>query len=202
MSFVYALCQQKLLFAPMGEFLILQPDDKFSPNHDLLPRGSGLYLLTCPASDVAKAEKQIRAAQAVFLNSPHPLEILSDRSAYGSEGTIQRDHDMISYLKSVRNVIRQDLNRIRKARRDHRRKVWWPLVARSGVNAGVIVSRPVTTGNTIGRGQFNFSGMVQTGRESLKRFSTLVASQHMHLLVVLLFPARLLVLGTFSFIDK
>ncbi|KAH6758052.1 alpha/beta-Hydrolases superfamily protein [Perilla frutescens var. hirtella] len=189
------LDKQKLLYTPMGELLILQPDDKFSPNHELLPPGSGLYVLTCPASDISEAERQIRAAQAVFLNSPHPLEILGDRNAYGSDGSIQRDHDMLSYLKSVRDVIRQDLNRIRKARREQRRKVWWPLVAPSGVNAGVIVSRPVGSGSTFGQGQLNFSGMVRTGRESLKRFSTLVASQHMHLLVVLMFPARLLLLG-------
>lgn len=68
-------------------------------------------------------------------------------------------------------------------------------MAPSGVNGSVIVSRPVGSGNSIGQGQFNFSGMVRRGRESLKRFSTLVASQHMHLLVVLMFPARLLVLG-------
>ncbi|KAK6120148.1 hypothetical protein DH2020_046054 [Rehmannia glutinosa] len=93
------LNKQKLLYAPMGELLILQPDNKFSPSHDLLPRGSGLYLLTCPDSDITDPEKQIQAAQTVFLNSPHPLEILSDRSAYGSGGSIQRDHDMNSYLK-------------------------------------------------------------------------------------------------------
>ncbi|KAL8557847.1 hypothetical protein ACS0TY_005084 [Phlomoides rotata] len=178
------LTKQKLLYAPMGELLILQPDDKFSPNHELLPPGSGLYLLTCP-------EKQIRAAQTEFFNSPHPLEILSDRSAYGSEGTVQRDHDMNSYLKSVRNVIRQDLIHIRKVRRDYRRKVWWPIVAPSGVNTGLIVSRPVSSG----RGQFILSGMVRTSQETWRRFS----SQHMHLLLVLLFPARLLVLGTFIF---
>ncbi|KAI3449412.1 hypothetical protein Pfo_006077 [Paulownia fortunei] len=195
------LNKQKLLYTPMGEFLILQPDNKFSPSHDLLPSGSGLYLLTCPESDVAEAEKQIQAAQAAFLNSPHPLEILSDRSAYGSGGSIQRDHDMNSYLKSIRNVLRQELSRIRKARRERRRKVWWPLVAPRGVNAGIIVSRPVMPDNMIGQGQLNFSGIVQTGRESLKRFSRLVASQHMHLLVVLLFPARLLILGTCSLIS-
>lgn len=191
------LNNQKLLFAPMGEFLILQPDDKFSPNHDLLPSGSGLYLMSCPASDTTEAEKQIQAAQSVFLNSPHPLEILSDRSAYGSGGTIQRDHDMNSYLKSVRNVIRQELNNIRKAKRKQRRRVWWPLVSPSGVNAGIVVRRYVESGN-MGHGQFNFAGILQSGKESLKRFSTLVASQHMHLLVVLLFPARLLIVGTFS----
>ncbi|GFP80619.1 hypothetical protein PHJA_000205200 [Phtheirospermum japonicum] len=175
------------------QLLILQPDDTFSPSHDLLPPGGGLYLLTGPATDIAKSANKIRAAQAVFLNSPHPLEILSDRSAYGSEGNIQRDHDMSSYLKSVRNVIRQELNRMRKARRDHRRRVLWPLVGPTGVNGGgVVVSRRANM--MMGRGRFDFSGMVRTGRASLKRFSTLVASQHMHLVVV--------VLGTYcSFID-
>lgn len=191
------LNNQKLLFAPMGEFLILQPDEKFSPNHDLLPSGSGLYLLNCPVSDSTEAEKQLQAAQSVFLNSPHPLEILSDRSAYGSGGTVQRDHDMTSYLKSVRNVIRHELNNIRKAKRKQRRRVWWPLVSPSGVNAGIVVRRYVESGS-MGHGQINFAGILQSGKESLKRFSTLVASQHMHLLVVLLFPARLLVVGTFS----
>lgn len=196
-SHVCFFYQQKLLFAPMGEFLILQPDDKFSPNHDLLPSGSGLYLLNCPISDSTEAEKQLQAAQTVFLNSPHPLEILSDRSAYGSGGTVQRDHDMNSYLKSVRNVIRHELNNIRKAKRKQRRRVWWPLVSPNGVNAGIIVRRYVESGS-MGHGQFNFAGILQSGKESLKRFSTLVASQHMHLLVVLLFPARLLIVGTSS----
>ena len=193
--FIFLL--QKLLFAPMGEILILQPDEKFSPNHHLLPSGTGLYLLSCPLSDSNDAEKQLQAAQMVFFNSPHPLEILRDRSAYGSEGTIQRDHDMNSYMKSVRGVIRQELNRIRKARREKRRKVWWPLVAPRGVNAGIIVGKPMISIN-IGQDRVNFSGILHTGGESLKRFSRLVASQHMHLFIVLLFPARLLLLGAYS----
>ncbi|CBI36930.3 unnamed protein product, partial [Vitis vinifera] len=159
------LNNQKVLYSPMGEFLILQPEEKHSPHHHLLPSGSGLYLLSRPVSDANDAERQLLAAKLVFLNSPHPLEILSDSSAYGSDGTIQRDHDMKSYLRSVRSVIRQEQNSIRKTKREQRRK-----------------------------DQFNFSGILQTGRESLKRFSRLVASQHMHLLVVLLFPTRLFLL--------
>ncbi|KAM7521425.1 hypothetical protein LguiA_011327 [Lonicera macranthoides] len=196
------LNNQKLLYAPMGEFLILQPDEKFSPRHHLLPSGSGLYLLSCPVSDANEADKQIRAAQAVFLNSPHPLEILSERSAYGSEGTIHRDHDMNSYLKTVRNVIRQELNRLRKSKRERRRKVWWPLVVPRGVNAGIVVGRAVgVTGNMVVQGQLNLTGLLHTGRESLKRFSRLVASQHMHLVVLFLFPAKLLILGAYSVIS-
>ncbi|CAB4291919.1 unnamed protein product [Prunus armeniaca] len=194
------LSNQKLLYSPMGELLILQPDEKFSPNHHLLPSGSGLYLLSCPLSDASDAEKQLRDARLVFLNSPHPLEILSDRSAYGSEGTIQRDHDVSSYLKSVREVIRQELNQMRKARRQQRLKVWWPLVALRSVHGGVIVGRPEASFN-MGHEQLNFSGMLQTGKESLKRFSRLVASQHMHLFVVLLVPVRLLLLGAYSVIS-
>ncbi|XP_020226496.1 phospholipase A1 PLIP2, chloroplastic [Cajanus cajan] len=189
------LNKQKLLYAPMGYLLILQPDEKFSPNHHLLPSGSGLYILCCPLSKSDYTEKQLRAAQMVFLNSPHPLEILSDRSAYGSGGSIQRDHDMNSYLMSVRTVIRQELKQIRKAKREQQqqRKVWWPLVLPRGIDAGILSGMSMISVN-VGQRQSAFSGMIRTGRKSLKRFSRLVTSQHMHLLVLLWFPARLLLL--------
>ncbi|GAB2298368.1 hypothetical protein Dimus_032434 [Dionaea muscipula] len=181
------LKSQKLLYAPMGEFLILQPDGNFSPPHDLLPSGSGLYLLCSTVADAKEAEKQLRVAKNVFLNTPHPLEILSDRSAYGNGGTIQRDHDMNSYLRCVRGVIRQELKRIRKAEREHRRKFWWPLVAPHLIDTGVIVG----SGNP-DPGQLNFAVIARTGTETLKRLSRFVASRHMHLLIVFLFPVRLL----------
>ncbi|ESW17156.1 hypothetical protein PHAVU_007G215600 [Phaseolus vulgaris] len=194
------LNKQKVLYTPMGSLLILQPDEKFSPSHHLLPSGSGLYLLCCPFSESNNTDKQLRAAQTVFLNSPHPLEILSDRSAYGSGGSIQRDHDMNSYFKSVRTVIRQELKQIRKSKREQRRKVWWPLVLPRGMDTRIVAGRSMISIN-VGQRQSSFSGMIQTGRESLKRFSRLVTSQHMHLFVLLLFPARLLLLGTYSLIS-
>ncbi|BAT95779.1 uncharacterized protein HKW66_Vig0247540 [Vigna angularis] len=188
------LNKQKVLYTPMGNLLILQPDEKFSPSHHLLPSGSGLYLLCCPLSESKDTDKQLRAAQTVFLNSPHPLEILSDRSAYGSGGSIQRDHDMNSYLKSVRTVIRQELNQIRKVKRELRRKVWWPLVLPRGMDTSNVAGRSMIS-IKVGQRQSSFSGMIQTGRQSLKRFRRLVTSQHIHLFVLLLFPARLLLLG-------
>ncbi|XP_042475737.1 phospholipase A1 PLIP2, chloroplastic-like [Macadamia integrifolia] len=194
------LKDQKLLYEPMGELLILQPEEKFSPHHHLLPSGSGLYLLKGPGSDTSDAEKHLRAAQTVFLNSPHPLEILSDRSAYGSDGTIYRDHDMNSYLKSVRVVVRQELNRIRKTKREHRRQMWWPFVAPRIIHVGTIVDKNVASDNT-GQHQPSLSGIFRNGRPTLKRFSRSVASQHLHLLVVLLFPARLLLLATDALIS-
>ncbi|KAJ4968072.1 hypothetical protein NE237_014773 [Protea cynaroides] len=194
------LKNQKLLYTPMGELLILQPEEKFSPHHQLLPSGSGLYILTGPVSDSCDAEKELQAAQSVFLNSPHPLEILSDRSAYGSNGTIYRDHDMNSYFKSVRDVIRHELNVIRKAKREHRRQLWWPLVPSRSIHAGIIMAKRVASSD-MDQHQLSLSGIFRNGRQSLKRFSRLVASQHMHLLVVLLFPARLLLLGAYTLIS-
>ncbi|ESQ36673.1 hypothetical protein EUTSA_v10006955mg [Eutrema salsugineum] len=190
------LNKQSMLYSPMGKLLILQPDETFSPGHDLLPPGNGLYLLTgdyeSPVNEGSEEEQRLRAAQTVFLNTPHPLDILSDRSAYGSGGTIQRDHDMNSYLKSVRSVIRKEVNQIRRAKREHRRSLWWPiLVARESGSAGIAM------GNRQINGQ-GFSGMMKTGRKSLQRFSRLVASQHMPLIVVLLFPVKLLCLGAFN----
>ncbi|KAJ4957030.1 hypothetical protein NE237_013813 [Protea cynaroides] len=194
------LKEQKLLYAPMGELLILQPEEKFAPHHHLLPSGSGLYLLKGPMPNSSDAEKQLRVAQNVFLNSPHPLEILSDRSAYGSDGTIYRDHDMNSYVKSMRGVIRQELNRIRKAKREHRRQMWWHLVAPRIIHAGIISDTHLASGN-MSKHQPNLFGIFSNGRQTVKRFSRLVASQHLHLLIVLLLPARLLLLGTFTLIS-
>ncbi|KAK5812325.1 phospholipase A1 PLIP2, chloroplastic-like [Gossypium arboreum] len=194
------LNNQNLLYAPMGQLLILQPDEKFSPPHHLLPSGIGLYFLTSPFSNEDSEEKLLRAAQRIFFNSPHPLDILSDRSAYGSEGTIIRDHDMKSYLKFVREVIRQEQNRIRKTKREQRRKDWWSLVLSRGVSAGIVLGRSITT-TGLHQGQFNLAVVLQTGRASLKRFGKLVASRDMHLLVILLLPAKLLLLGAYHVIN-
>nr|VDD59606.1 unnamed protein product [Brassica oleracea] len=177
------LNKRSVLYSPMGELLILQPDESFSPGHELLPPGNGLYLLTDEDTE------EERAAQTLFLNTPHPLDILGDRAAYGSSGTIQRDHDMNSYLKAVRSVIRKEVSQIRREKREHRRSLWWP----------VLVTRESSgrSGRQINGGQ-DFSGMMKTGRKSLQRFSRLVASQHMPLIVVLLVPVKLMFLGAFN----
>ena len=112
---------QKLLYSPMGKIFILQPDEKSSPSHPLLPSGNALYALdktqcACPAS-------AIRA----FINCPHPLETLSDPTAYGSEGTILRDHDSSNYLKAVNGVLRQHTKTVlRRVRRQGNHM--WPLL--------------------------------------------------------------------------
>ncbi|KAK4756520.1 hypothetical protein SAY87_006647 [Trapa incisa] len=186
------LTNEKHLYSPMGELLILQPEESFSPHHHLLPSGSGLYLLRCLLSDVTKAQKQIRAAQKLFFDSPHPLEILSDRSAYGSGGTIQRDHDMNSYLMSVEAVIRQEQIRIKE--RQQMMKFQWALLGSSEMSNGIVLDRTLSSAY-LGQHQFTFLGILRASQESLKRFSQFISSQRMHLFMVLLLPWRLLLLG-------
>lgn len=161
----------------MGELLILQPEERYSPHHHLLPPGSGLYSL---AGDHRRT--LLAAAQSLFLNSPHPLEILSDRAAYGFEGAIYRDHDVHAYVRSIRAVIRRDLESLRKARSERRprRRTWWPLVALRGIDGGL---------------QLSVSVVVEGGRESLRRLGQLVISRHLNVLLVFLLPAKILFMG-------
>ena len=118
---------QKILYSPMGKLFILQPDENSSPPHPLLPMGSALYALDstqCGFSGVSSA----------FLNSPHPLETLSDPTAYGSEGTILRDHDSSNYLKAMNSVLRQHTRMVvRKARKQ--RNLLWPLLISPSPNS-------------------------------------------------------------------
>ncbi|KAG5626598.1 hypothetical protein H5410_011816 [Solanum commersonii] len=122
------LNKNKLLYSPMGKIFIIQPDEKSSAPHPLLPPGSGIYSLDSTSCAFT------RRALTVFLNSPHPLEILSVPTAYGSGGTILRDHDSSNYLKAVNNIIRQRTKLlVRRARKQ--RNLIWPLLASQSPHA-------------------------------------------------------------------
>ncbi|KAK6285779.1 hypothetical protein POUND7_011958 [Theobroma cacao] len=115
------LLKNKLLYTPLGKVFILQPNEKLSPPHPLIPPGSALYAL-----DNTHCEYSTKALRA-FLNCPHPLDTLSDLTAYGSEGTILRDHDSSNYLKAVNGVLRQD-KRVDVRRARIQRSLLWPLL--------------------------------------------------------------------------
>ncbi|KAK6141076.1 hypothetical protein DH2020_025188 [Rehmannia glutinosa] len=119
------LNKNKLLYSPMGKIFILQPDEKSSPPHPLLPQGTALYTLNNTNSSLTKS------ALRAFLNSPHPIETLSDPTAYGSEGTILRDHDSSNYLKAVNEVIRQHMRLVVRKARKQRNQLWPLLTSRS-----------------------------------------------------------------------
>ena len=106
----------------MGKIFILQPDEKTSPAHPLLPPESALYSL-----DNTKCGYSPSVLRA-FLNRPHPLETLSDPTAYGSEGTILRDHDSSNYLKAVNGLLRQNSKLLLRRIRKQRINQLWPLL--------------------------------------------------------------------------
>ncbi|XP_068340201.1 phospholipase A1 PLIP1, chloroplastic-like [Pyrus communis] len=115
------LIKNKTLYSPIGKLFILQPDERLSPPHPLLPMGSALSVLDNTqsgfSSDIFRA----------FLNSPHPLETLGDPTAYGSEGTILRDHDSNNYLKDINKILRKHTRMVvRKVRKQ--RNLLWPLL--------------------------------------------------------------------------
>ncbi|KAJ6972489.1 phospholipase A1 PLIP1 [Populus alba x Populus x berolinensis] len=120
-SICYSL-RLKFLYSPLGKLFILQPDEKSSPPHPLLPPGSALY-----AFDKTQHSFAASAIKA-FLNCPHPLETLSDPTAYGSEGTILRDHDSSNYLKAVNNVLRQNSKMVGWKVQEWGNQLW-PLLA-------------------------------------------------------------------------
>ncbi|XP_071741626.1 phospholipase A1 PLIP1, chloroplastic [Rutidosis leptorrhynchoides] len=115
------LNRSSLLYTPLGKMFILQPDEKSSPHHPLLPPGSALYAMENTHRGPTKA------AIRTFLNSPHPIETLQHPTAYGSDGTILRDHDSSNYLKAVNGIIRQHTKTfIRKPR--EQKNLLWPLL--------------------------------------------------------------------------
>lgn len=119
---------QKLLYTPMGKVFILQPDETSSPSHPLLPRGIALYALENPQSGSSKR------ALMTFLNSPHPLETLRNPTAYGSDGTILRDHDSSNYLKAVNGVIRQHTKPVNRTD-TRQRNLLWPILTSQSPHA-------------------------------------------------------------------
>eukprot|EP00897_Mesotaenium_endlicherianum_P002744 jgi/Mesen1/2498/ME000159S01612 len=129
------LHHQKLLYAPMGTMVVLQPDASQAPSHPLLPAGSGLYEVKHPdqndaalAHHAERCHSEVRAAQRAFLNTPHPLEILSDPQSYGTDGAISRDHDPRNYMRAIASILKQEKRRVRRIQGQQRRQMWWPLV--------------------------------------------------------------------------
>ncbi|RDX84111.1 hypothetical protein CR513_34890, partial [Mucuna pruriens] len=95
------LIKNKVLYSPLGKIFILQPDEKTSPPHPLLPSGSGFYAVDNSMSGYSPIVLR------TFLNQPHPIETLSNPTAYGSDGTVLRDHDCNNYLKAVNEILGQ-----------------------------------------------------------------------------------------------
>lgn len=111
------------MYSPVGKIFILQPDSKSSPPHPLLPPDKGFYALDSPSTSPNGGD-----AMRAFLNVPHPLEILSDPTAYGSEGAIIRDHDSSNYLRVVNALLRDHHPKKMVAPEEARKKLQRPSV--------------------------------------------------------------------------
>ncbi|KAL9234538.1 hypothetical protein vseg_009397 [Gypsophila vaccaria] len=115
------LNKHKMLYSPVGRIFIIQPSEKLSPPHPMLPPGCGLYAF----DNTQRATSTV--ALRTFMNTPHPLETLSNPTAYGSEGTIIRDHDSKNYTKAVSDVLKQYRKfAFRNVRKE--RHLEWPLI--------------------------------------------------------------------------
>jgi hypothetical protein len=55
-----------------------------------------------------------RAALSALLNSPHPLDILADVSAYGPRGSVSRYHNPFSYTRALANEQRRRKGALRR----------------------------------------------------------------------------------------
>lgn len=221
------LNNQKLLYAPMGYLVILQPDEIVAPSHPLLPVGNGLYLLRHPINgEDTENATQLRAAQRAFLNMPHPLEILSDPGAYGFEGAISRDHDPRSYTKVLHSVLRHELKRMRRLQREQRRQLWWPLVmaessslAQKGPKVGMDMDQPRISGAAspaVGKRSLVFKQPVNYAiadkiefpygkisfwgfhKETFSRYARLVASQHVQMGMLVILSVRMVIMEGLS----
>lgn len=148
---------QRLIYAPMGEIVIMQPEEDQAPGHPLLPPGSGLYSLNIPSQrgvienaneNPLRSLRELQSAERAFLNVPHPIEILSDRRAYGSDGTIFRDHDCRNYLKALRRMQhnagkqRKERKQRRRALKEFRRQLWVSLVEGGDVDRSHFYREP------------------------------------------------------------
>ncbi|EEC71102.1 hypothetical protein OsI_02886 [Oryza sativa Indica Group] len=129
------LNNQRMLYTPMGTTYILQPDGAASPPHPFLPEGAALFRLDPEGRAERPARHVVASALRAFLNSPHPLETLSDLSAYGSEGAILRDHESSNYFRALNALTR--VPRRRKQPEivwqlpgvERLQQYWWPGIA-------------------------------------------------------------------------
>lgn len=172
---------QKLMYAPMGQMMVLQPDHQQAPGHPFLPTGSALYQIQNPKQEgpsesdmglhgVVKATaKEVRSAERSFLNTPHPLEILSDPSSYGTEGTISRDHDSRSYMRAVNTALKEEFKKWRRLERDRRRQLWGPLT-RTKSGKGLI--KPLSDAITSVE-----NGGISAEREKLRRSISFIETE-------------------------
>lgn len=137
----------KALYTPMGATYILQPDSSASPRHPFLPEGAALFRLDPDDAAERPPRALVASSLRAFLNSPHPLETLSDLSAYGAGGAILRDHESSNYFRALSALARAPPRRRKQPEIvwqlpgvERLQQYWWPGIAGTVIPAPVAVS--------------------------------------------------------------
>ena len=104
------------LFRPRDDASFVYPGD---PVHPMLPDKAGLYFVcgnssgdipdeaTAPSSDnndvsaIIRERSQREAAMVAFMSALHPMEMLSQPTAFGKTGTIMRYHEISNYRSAL-----------------------------------------------------------------------------------------------------
>lgn len=135
LSKTFVNSKQRLLYAPLGKTYIVQPDVRLSPPHPLLPEGAAFYMLE---KEYMPSKSAFASALHAFMNSPHPLETLSDLKAYGSDGTILRDHESSNYFRAIDGVLSLHTRTEVSRPKEERLTNWWPLIAGNRKENGIL----------------------------------------------------------------
>lgn len=124
--------QHKVLYTFVGRIAILQPDPVLpfvlgDGHHSMLPDGPALYRMQDPNSSCKsnnssnlvsmsldeepvqatfKSPSSLREAFLLFMNTPHPLTMLSTAAAYGAQGSVSRYHNPDNYTKGLEALLK------------------------------------------------------------------------------------------------
>lgn len=121
--------QHKVLYNFVGRIAILQPDPSLpfvvgDGRHAMLPEAAALYKMQdprrgqiCKPKDRSHTEGKassspptkptsLQDAFLMFMNSPHPLTLLSTAAAYGAQGMVSRYHNPDNYTKGLVSLLK------------------------------------------------------------------------------------------------
>eukprot|EP01026_Neomeris_dumetosa_P033095 TRINITY_DN2632_c0_g1_i6.p1 TRINITY_DN2632_c0_g1~~TRINITY_DN2632_c0_g1_i6.p1 ORF type:complete len:718 (-),score=73.40 TRINITY_DN2632_c0_g1_i6:1354-3507(-) len=127
---------RKSLYSLPGQILVLQPPKELKwvngeGYHAMFPNYPDLFLLSDKSNMLSevlmlskkksairegkvfgKEVESVQEATMQFMDTPHPLDVLSDPKAYGAEGRISRYHNPSHYTKGIAGVCKDRVSNL------------------------------------------------------------------------------------------